>query len=78
MLGSPGVDLPVKLADHEVVASTDNRSLYTIGNVHSKSNKDIYKFTCSKSMADFIDQNSDYASIWSEMDSCHDNAQSIG
>ena len=45
-----GVDLPVKLADHEIVASTDNKSLYTIGSVHS--NKDIYKFTCNKSMAD--------------------------
>merc|ERR1712062_105789 len=39
------VDLPVKLLSaHNVVASKDNKVLYTIGN------KDIYKFACTNSI----------------------------
>jgi len=44
------VDLPVNLADHEIVASKDNKNLYTIGNVFSSNNKDIFKFACTNSI----------------------------
>jgi len=40
------VDLPVKISDHEIVASKGN--LYTIGS--SFNNKDIYKFACTNSI----------------------------
>jgi len=42
------VDLPVKLAEHAIVASKDNKVLYTIGNWYSPS--DIYKFSCTNSI----------------------------
>ena len=40
-----GVDLPSGLAHHEIVASKDNKYLYTIG-----SGADIYKFACTNSI----------------------------
>ena len=43
-----GVDLPVRLAEHEIVASNDNKYLYTIGNYYSPN--DIYRFTCTNSI----------------------------
>ena len=45
-----GVHLPVNLAEHEIVASEDNKYLYTIGNDYSSNNKDIFKFTCTNSI----------------------------
>ena len=45
-----GVDLPVIMINHRIVASKDNENLYTIGNSWSPSNKDIYKFTCTNSI----------------------------
>ena len=45
-----GVDLPVPFHLHEIVASKDNKVLYTIGNWISSNNKDIYKFECSNSI----------------------------
>ena len=40
-----GVDLPVGIENHEIVASKDNKVLYTIGNAYSydDKDKDIYK-----------------------------------
>ena len=43
-----GVNLPVRIRNHEFVASKDNKVLYTIGNVHFK--KDIFKFACTNSI----------------------------
>ena len=43
-----GVDLPVNIQEHEIVASKGN--LYTIGNLFSP--KDIYKFECTNSITD--------------------------
>ena len=45
-----GVDLPVRLAEHEIVASNDNKVLYTIGNGYSSNNNDIFKFACTNSI----------------------------
>ena len=45
-----GVDLPVDLAAHEIVASKGN--LYTIGNAASSYKNDIYKFECINSITD--------------------------
>ena len=45
-----GVNLPVGIENHEIVASKDNKVLYTIGNRYSSNNKDIYKFTCTNSI----------------------------
>ena len=45
-----GVDLPVLIYGHEIVASKDNKVLYTIGNSYSSDDKDIYKFTCTNSI----------------------------
>jgi len=43
-----GRNLPVKIAVHQVVASPDRKSLYTIGNAYSTTNnKDIFKFSCT-------------------------------
>jgi len=42
------VDVPVGLWYHEMVASKGN--LYTIGNLGSSNNKDIYKFECTNSI----------------------------
>jgi len=42
------VDLPVGIENHEIVASKDNKVLYTIGKYSN--NKDIYKFTCTNSI----------------------------
>ena len=44
-----GVDLPVGIHGHEIVASKDNKVLYTIGNIHFK--KDIFKFACTNSIS---------------------------
>jgi len=44
------VDLPVNHAEHEIVASKDNKVLYSIGNVYSSDKKDIYKFACNNSI----------------------------
>merc|ERR1712062_623222 len=44
------VDLPVGIYVHEIVASKDNKVLYTIGNGFSSFNKDIYKFACTNSI----------------------------
>ena len=43
------VHIPVKLGYHEIVASHDNKVLYTIGN-YLGPNRDIYKFECTKSI----------------------------
>ena len=45
-----GVDLPVNLLSHEIVASKDQSVLYTIGNGATSNNKDIYKFACTNSI----------------------------
>ena len=45
-----GALLPFNVKNHEIVASEDNKYLYTIGNIESVSNKDIYKFTCKNSI----------------------------
>ena len=45
-----GVDLPVYLANTEIVASNDNKYLYTIGNGYSSNNNDIFKFACTNSI----------------------------
>ena len=47
-----GVDLPVGIYGHEIVASKDNKVLYTIGNAYSydDKDKDIYKFACTNSI----------------------------
>jgi len=44
------IDLPVGIYDHEIVASKDNKVLYTIGNGYSSNDKDIYKFECTNSI----------------------------
>ena len=46
------MDLPVRIWGHEIVASNDNKYLYTIGNFHSANNKDIFKFACTNSITD--------------------------
>merc|ERR1712062_601127 len=46
------VDLPAGITNHEIVASKDNKVLYTIGNSYSSDDKDIYKFTCPNSITD--------------------------
>ena len=43
-----GVDLPVNMSFHEIVASAGN--LYTIGNKYGSNNKDIFKFECNNSI----------------------------
>ena len=45
-----GVDLPVRIYAHEMVASKDNKVLYTIGNLYPDNDKDIYKFACTNSI----------------------------
>ena len=46
-----GVDLPVSyLSNSEMVASNDNKVLYTIGNGWSDLNKNIFKFSCTNSI----------------------------
>ena len=46
-----GVDLPVGIHGHEIVASKDNKVLYTIGNYYGNyNNKDIFKFTCTNNI----------------------------
>ena len=45
-----GVDLPVDIESHEIVASKDNKVLYTIGNHFPHYNKDIFKFECTNSI----------------------------
>ena len=45
-----GVDLPVNHGFHEMVASNDNKYLYTIGNGYSSNNNDIFKFACTNSI----------------------------
>ena len=46
-----GVDLPVSyLSNSEMVASNDNKVLYTIGNGWSDLNKNIFKFECTNSI----------------------------
>ena len=37
---------------HQMVASKDKTSLYTIGNGKSSNNKDIYKFECTQSITE--------------------------
>ena len=44
------VDLPVNIYDHEMVASQDNKVLYTIGNGYASNNKDIFKFACTNNI----------------------------
>ena len=41
-----GPNLPVNMADHEMIASPNNQVLYTFGNQYSPQ-EDIYKFSCS-------------------------------
>ena len=46
-----GVDLPVNQAQHEIVASKDNKVLYTIGSSrYSHTDRDILKFSCTNSI----------------------------
>ena len=46
-----GVDLPVSyLSNFEIVATNDNKVLYTIGNGLSDLNKNIFKFSCTNSI----------------------------
>ena len=47
-----GVDVPVRITSHEIVAFEDKTALYTIGNGNSSNNKDIYKFECINSITD--------------------------
>ena len=49
-----GVDFPIAIANHKIVASMDNQFLYTIGNSQSSNvnNRDIYKFSCLESIND--------------------------
>merc|ERR1711862_430863 len=42
-----GPNLPVNMADHEMVSSSNNQDLYTFGNGYSGNKKDIFKFSCS-------------------------------
>ena len=42
-----GPNLPVGMAEHEMVASPNNQVLYTFGNYYGGNNKDIFKFSCS-------------------------------
>jgi len=45
------VDLPVFIRNHDIVASKDNKVLYTIGNYYGNyNNKDIFKFTCTNNI----------------------------
>ena len=43
-------DLPVEIFGHEIVASKDNKVLYTIGNGYSSNRNDIFKFACTNSI----------------------------
>ena len=45
-----GVNLPYYFTGHEIVASKDNKYLYTIGNYHSSNNMNIFKFECTNSI----------------------------
>ena len=42
-----GPNLPIKMPDHEMVASPNNQVLYTFGNEHTVNHNDVYKFSCS-------------------------------
>merc|ERR1712062_612424 len=44
------VYLPVNFKSHEIVASKDNKVLYSIGNYYPSNNKDIFKFACINSI----------------------------
>merc|ERR1711976_110095 len=39
-------DIPVKLADAQIVASPNKDELFTFGNNYDSNNKDIYRFSC--------------------------------
>ena len=47
-----GVDLPVGIYGQELVASKDNKNLYTIGNAYGSNDKSIFKFACTNSITD--------------------------
>ena len=44
-----GPNLPVNMAEHEMVASPNNQVLYTFGNDY-RPREDIFKFSCSGSI----------------------------